>query len=299
MLGNLSKILIKAPPYFNNNIDKKFSKKTKENILDTYSKMHLVNKGRANNMRYFKERDFIQKCMNFDINFNNNYRKELTPTVKTRQCISFEEFMFGNSNIPSSNNTANNTKQSLYKTNESKSYINAKETFKSNKTKNSSSSHATSREKFKNYIQKELIQRDSIEEFNSQIKSNLIKLIDKINHNSLKISPFDKSRENNGKSRIENLKDFINKDTVVETPVKVKFPEIFIQTQDNLYRDAMDKKLKSLSLVSPKIKEQLETKNRATASRRDFYRYNMAYSTHQRNPFYESVKYLEDNQKNC
>ncbi len=299
MFGNLSKILIKAPPYFNNNIDKTFSKISKEKLLDTYSKMHALNKRSCNKARYFKERDFIHKFMKYDLNYNNNYRKELTPTVRTRQCINFEEFMYGNSKMPTSNNnTANNTKLRLYKTNKSTTKSIKKRTFKSNKTKNSSSSQQTNREKFKKIIQKELIQRDSIEEFNTEIKTNIRKLIDKINHNSLKITPLDRRYSKTRKNSLENLKDFINKDTVIETPVKIKFPELYIQTQDNLYRDAMDKKLNSLSLVSQKVKDQLKAKNRVTASQKDFYRYNNSYTNYQQNPFCESVKYIEDNQKN-
>ena len=57
----------------------------------------------------------------------------------------------------------------------------------------------------------------------------------------------------------------------------------------------MDKKMNSLSMVSPKIKEQLKTKNRVFASEKDFYRYNNYYNMYKQNPFYESVKYIEEN----
>lgn len=301
MFGNLSKSLIKAPHYFNNNVDietNTFSKLSKENLLDTYSNLRKLHSTKKDNIRYFKERDFLKKGLKLDLNYNNNFRKEITPKVKTKPAISFEEFMFGNSNINSKTNTANITKKSLYQTNSS---YQTNKTFKSDITKSLDSKHcpnSTKREKFKNYLKNEIIPRDSVEKFNLQVKSNVNDLIYKINHNSLNFNPFDKRFEKNGKSRIENLKEFINRDIVVEEPVKLKFPEVYVQTNDSLYRDTMDKKLNSLSMVSPKIKEQLKTKNRVVASDRDFYRYNNSYGMYPKNPFYESVKYIEEIKKN-
>ena len=127
------------------------------------------------------------------------------------------------------------------------------------------------------------------------MKSNINNLIEKLNNNSLNLSVLGTKFE---KNRIENLKEFINRNTVVEPPIKLKFPEINIQTQDNLYRDAMDKKLNSLTMVSPKVKEQLKSKNRVFASERDFYRYNNSYAMYQKNPFYESIKLIEETNKN-
>ena len=296
MFGNLSKTLIKAPHYFNHNVDietNKYSRLTKENLLDTYSNLRNLNT-RNDNYRYFKERDFVRKNLKLDLNYNNNLRKEITPQVRTKPCISFEEFMYG-PNLVSNSNTRNFTKKSLYKTN--KSYTTNK-TFKSNLTKSVDSKYkpnTTKKEKFQNFLNKNLITKDSIEEFNGELKSNIDNLIDKINLNSLNFNEHDKKFE---KNRIENLKDFINRYNVVEPPIKLKFPEVYVQTQENLYRDAMDKKLNSLSLVSPKIKEQLKTKNRVFASERDFYRYSNSYAMYQKNPFYESVKYIEDIKKN-
>ena len=80
--------------------------------------------------------------------------------------------------------------------------------------------------------------------------------------------------------------------------IKLKFPEINIKSNDTLYREAMDEKISSLSTVKPKIIEQLKSKNRVSASRQDFYRYNNSYAMYKQNPFSESVKYIEDSKKN-
>jgi hypothetical protein len=298
MFGNLSKTLIKAPHYFNNNSDlenNQFSKISKVALLDTYSNIRRLN-SRNDNYRYFKERDFVKKNLKIDLNYNNNLRKEITPKVRTKPCMSFEEFLFGNSNSVTKNNTRNITKKSLYRTN--KSHLLTDKTFKSNLTKSFDSKkipNTTNKEKFKNYLDSRLISKDTIEEFNGEVKSNIDNLIDKINNNSLNLSGLSKKFE---KNRIENLKEFINRNTVVEPPIKLKFPEMNVQTQDNLYRDVLDKKLNSLSMVSPKIKEQLKSKNRVFASERDFYRYNNSYAMYQNNPFYESIKLIEETKKN-
>ena len=298
MLGNLSKTLIKAPHYFNNNSDiesKNFSKISKEVLLDTYSNIRRLN-SRNDNYRYFKERDFVKKHLKLDLNYNNNFRKEITPKVRTRPCVSFEEFIYGNSNVVTRHNTRNVTKKSLYETN--KSNLITDKTFKSNLTKSFDSKivpNTTKRDKFNHFFDNKLISKDSIEEFNVQIKSNINNLIDKLNNNSLNLSGLGTKFE---KNRIENLKEFINRNTVVEPPIKLKFPEMNVQTQDNLYRDVLDKKLNSLSMVSPKIKEQLKSKNRVFASERDFYRYNNSYAMYQNNPFYESIKLIEETKKN-
>ena len=301
MFGNLSKNLVKAPHYFNNNIDTEpnlYSKIAQENILDTFSNLRKTNSKNITT-RYFKERDFIKKNLKIDLNYNNNFRKEITPTVRTRPCVSFEEFIFGNTNT--NTNTNNFTRQSLNKTN------------MTNKTNKTNKSHLTKsvdtklnlispgKVNYQKYLEKSLISKNAVNEFNGIVKSNVNNLINKINQNSLNLNMVENKFEKNGKNRrnrIENLKEYINKDTVVEAPVKLKFPGIMIKSQDTLYREAMDNKVNSLTLLSPKIKEQLKNKNRQFASEKYVSRYNNSYYMYKQNPFSESVKYLEDMKKN-
>ena len=293
MFGNLSKTLIKAPHYFNNNIDTDPNNNTKLSakfLLDTYSNIRQINT-RNSNSRYFKERDFVKKNLSLDLNYNNNYRKKITPTVVTNKNISFEEFIFGNSNNNSKNTSQIVTKKSLYKTNKSNT-PNLTNKSNMNKSVDDKNTHFS---KFQNFLDKKLIPKNSIEEFNKQVDSNIDYLIGKINQNSLNFNQKENKLEKRRIDRIENLKNYINKNTVVEPPVKLKFPDLFIKSNDTLYREAMDKKMKSLSMVSPKIKEQLKSKNRVFASGKDYYRYNNYYNMYKQNPFYESVKYIEEN----
>ena len=227
MLGNLSKTLIKAAHYFNNNVDKeptRYSKISRENLLDTYSNLRNLNT-RNDTPRYFKERDFIKRNLRLDLNYNNNFRKEITPHVRTKYCISFEEFIFGNSN----NNSKFITKECFLKTNKTKTTNKMKTTNKSNIIKSFDSKKSPSsakNEKFQDFLEKKLVKKNKIEEYNLQIKSNIDNLIRKINDNSLYFKQVGNKFDKKGKNRIENLKEYINRNTVVEAPVKLKFPEI-------------------------------------------------------------------------
>ena len=293
MFGNLSKTLIKAPHYFNNNIDtdpNNNTRKSGEFLLDTYSNIRQINT-RSSNTRYFKERDFAKKNLSLDLNYNNNYRKRIIPTVVTNKNISFEEFIFGNSNYNTKNTSQIATKKSLYKTNKS-NITNLTNRSKMTKSVDEKKNNFS---KFQNFLAKNLIPKNSIEEFNKQVDSNINYLIGKINQNSLNFNQEENKLEKRRINRIENLKNYINKNTVVEPPVKLKFPDIFIKSNDTLYREAMDQKMNSLSMISPKTKEQLKSKNRVFASGKDYYRYNNFYNMYKQNPFYESVKYIEDN----
>ena len=297
MFGNLSKSLIKAPHYFNINIDtqpNEHSKLSKQTLLDTYSHLRRLYT-RNPKSTYFKESDYSKKNLKLDLNYNNNFRKEIIPLVKTKKCISFEEFFFNNSNKNSNNNKKNETKHSYYQTNMSR------ESNKLNLTKSVDSkisNFSTQNPKLKDFLQIKFFPRISVEEFDEQVKTNVDSLIERIKKNSLNFTEYEKKKiERNGKKRIETLKEYINKDTVVETPIKLKFPVIRIKSNDTLYREAMDNKINSLSMISPKIKEQLKSKKRVFASKNDFYRYNNSYSLYKINPFEENAKYIEEIKK--
>ena len=79
MLGNLSKLLIKAPNFFNNNTTQntfknvpKFNNNENPNIFNLNNEINKYNY-KYNNI-YFRERDFWLKNYEPDINFNHNRR---------------------------------------------------------------------------------------------------------------------------------------------------------------------------------------------------------------------------------
>ena len=132
------------------------------------------------------------------------------------------------------------------------------------------------------------------------LNTNIDKLIKKIHENSLNFNIFKKKRGFGGttrSNRIEILKDFVNQNHVIIPPVKLKFPKINIISNEKIYRDTLDKKLTSLSMLTPKVKEQLKTKNRYFTSQKEFYKFNNTYSSTKQNPLTETVKSLEEKEK--
>lgn len=73
MLGNLSKVLIKAPGFFNNQKKNILQKIPEENDLDPFYQInHIKNKEKSLNNIYFKEKDYWRKNFILDMNFNHN-----------------------------------------------------------------------------------------------------------------------------------------------------------------------------------------------------------------------------------
>ena len=294
MFGNLSKSLIKVPNHFNINIEhekKNLSKKSFEKILNSNNNIKKLNYYKTNKRpHYFKEKDFINKNIHLDLNYNNNFRKEVSSHIKPRLSLSFEEFFFGNNyNITKTTNSNSNTKM-----------INFNSRFNTDTgTKNSFCSRNSL-----NLRETDNIITNSIKlengEFNEKLNNNIDNLIQKIHENSLNFNIFKKKRGFGGttrSNRIEILKDFVNQNRVIIPPVKLKFPKINITSNEKIYRDTLDKKLTSLSMLTPKVKEQLKTKNRYFTSQKEFYKFNNSYSSTKQNPLTETVKSLEEKEK--
>lgn len=292
MFGNLSKSLIKVPNHFNINIEtepKNFSKKTFEKIINTNKNLRKLNFYKSNrHSKVFKERDYIKKDLLLDLNYNNNFRKEVSPHIKPRLTLSFEEFLFGNNYI----NTTNTTNTKIIN-------INSRFNTETN-TKNSFSSKHSLNFREANDIIANKIKVDN-GEFNENLNTNIDKLMEKINDNSLNFNIFKTRRGFGGTTRmkrVEILKEFLNQNNVINPPIKLKFPKIKVKSNEKIYRDTLDKKLTSLSMIKPKIKEQLKTKNRYFTSEKEFYKFNKSYFNSKQNPLTETVKCLEEREKN-
>lgn len=303
MFGNLSKSLIKVPNHFNINIEtepKNFSKKTYEKIINTNKILRKLNFYKSNrHSKVFKERDYIKKDLLLDLNYNNNFRKNITPHIKPRLSLSFEEFFFGNNNI----NTNINNKDSKLLNHNSKfnTYTGTKYSTSTKKEFLSSKNSMNSRDSNNNILKNMTKMENS--EFSDNLNNNIDKLIKKIHGNSLNFNLFKSKRGFGGttrQKRIEILKEFLKENQVVIPPAKIKFPKLNdkdVKSNERLYRDALDKKLTSLSMLSPKVKEQLKTKNRYFTAQKEFYRFNNSYFSNKVNPLAETIKCLEDKEK--
>ena len=305
MLGNLSKSLIKVPNHFNLNIDKEaknISKKAYEKLINSNNNVKKINFYKSNKHSHlFKERDFIKKSLHLDLNYNNNFRKNVTPHIKPRNSLNFEEFFFGSGFNSTNSNSNINTNTNISKDNRLLYYNQRfnlnKDTKYSSKDFISSKNSSYSRDSCN--VLKNFRKLDS-EEFNENLNTNIEKLIKKIHANQLNFNIFKEKKGFGGTTRfkrIQILKEFINRDRVIIPPPKFKFPKVNIKSNEKIYRDTMDKKLTSLSMINNKVKEQLKTKNRYFTSEKEFYKFNNSYFSSKKNPLTETVKCLEDEDK--
>ena len=300
MFGNLSKSLVKVPNHFNLNIitePKNYSRKSYEKILNTDNNIKKINFYKSNKCHYFKEKDFLKKNFNLDLNYNNNFRKNITPHVKPRLSVSFEEFIFGKSFKENNNDNKKEFKKINFFNSRFNTETGSKYSTNSKKEFFSSKNSLNSRES--NNINANMTKLNN-EEFNENLNTNIDKLIKKIHENSLNFNLFKKKKgfgSTTRENRIEILKEFINGDRVVIPPNKLNFPKLNIKSNERVYRDTLDKKLTSLSTLNDKVKEQLKTKNRYYTAQKEFYKFNHSYFSNKQNPLTETVKCLEDKDK--
>ena len=293
MLGNLSKVLIKAPGFFNNhnNIIQNNQKESlqqipEENMLDPfYQIIHIKNKENNINNYYFKEKDFWKKSLILDMNFNHNKRllNKLNFSSKDNKKPEYEKLLIDiNINNPE---------------NKEINYFNKKR-------KNS------------NYS------KNSLKTIRNEKNLNIYKQIFFLNKNNLNDNEINLKTESNGindknktfvktdrnKTKIEkaisdnilyteenkNIKEMDNKEIKnkgIYKFVKNRKPN---KSQESLFQDNIDKKLISLISVKPQIKEQLKSINRSMVGQRDYFIYQKSGRFNSPNPFYESMKKKEE-----
>ena len=282
MLGNLSKILIKTPNFFNNS-PKEFEKTNQSKIIINYNsnKDIKARKYRLNGI-YFREKDFWLKNYEPEINFNHNKRSPLSMKYSNLKKISDKIMLKYNSGIKTSSN---------YKDKIIKYYItdrynkNNKFSFPNNNNICTISSSNT-----KNHFMKDLLLKTESIKISKRKNFNL-NVNDTDNSNFISININDsKIDEKNNNNNTKNKK---NKFTI-------DFPSIYrsLKSQENLFIDGLDRKFNSLKLIRPEIKEQLKTKNRSMVGRKEFLRFQRLKLSNSKNPFYESIKMKEESNNN-
>ena len=281
MLGNLSKILIRTPDFFNNSSlstikeYEKSNQRKKFNIFNS-NKNIKPRKYRINDI-YFRERDFWLKNYEPDINFNHNQR-----------------FPFSLKNYPLKRTANRNLNQ------------------KNPDIKTSFNSIDAQREKYF-LTDRQLKKRDkstinnifSIYKINSLNTDNNIKndLWLKTESNTIsnrKNYNLGLNDEGNSKYISININDEkSNEDTNSKNKksrITFEFPSIYktLKSQENLFQDRLDRKFNSLKTIRPEIKEQIKTKNRSMVGKKEFLKYLRLNRVNLQNPFYESIKMKED-----
>jgi hypothetical protein len=292
MLGNLSKVLIKAPLFFNNKTQIKrkntLQKIPEENILDPFYQInHIKKRGNSLSKIYFKERDFLKHNLKLDINFNNNKRLHKYDFHSVEMDLDKEQ---KEQNLLFLDNNNSNKNDIL---NQNRRYFNF----------TSDNPIKTSKGRNKNvniYKQIFLLQKDN-NNFNDSdisLKSDE-RMSSFLNTENNNIKRETSSHINSYKNDINtneeniNINNFENANNIKG---RNRFPKISktFKSQDSLFQDNIDQRLISLISVKPEIKEQYKSINRNMVGQRDYFVYQKSGRFDSPNPFYESINKKEE-----
>ena len=292
MLGNLSKVLIKAPGFFNNQKDNTLRKIPEENYLDPFNQINQIkNKDKSLNKIYYKEKDYWRKNFMLDMNFNHNKRllHKLNLSGMHNKTNEYEK---GAKDL-SKNNGENKDINYLSKIrqNPSLSMNNPIKTIRREKNLNI----------YKNIF---LLNNNNFNDTEINLGTDSSKMDNKNkkflyteSNNNKKHRSIINQRYNTE----ENYDTILNKEKneFIKNKEKYKFPKKMkaIRSQEKLFQDIIDQKFISLISVKPKIKEQLKSINRSMVGQRDFYVYQKSGRFNSPNPFYESMKRKEEMNK--
>ena len=282
MLGNLSKILIRVPDFFNNsslNSTKHFEK------LNNYEKQNLLfpvnrlgtRKYRMNKI-YFREKDFWLNNYESEMNFNHNRRSSIS--IRNSPFKSFSNKNIYIKNIETHNNSNTTNKEST------KYFLTDHEHQKIDKPKKWTINNIYRINRLNienNDIGSEIRLKSESNQITKRHSLNI-----ETNFNG-KPNAIDKILNEDKKN---NSKININK----KYKIKIEFPSIYkaLKSQENLFQDKLDKRLNSLKLLRPEIKEQLREKKRNMVGKNEFLKYLNQSKSKFENPFYESIKLKEE-----
>ena len=280
MLGNLSKILIRVPDFFNNssvNATRQMDKLNNgENQNIFLSNNRIQNRKYRLNKIYFREKDFWLNNFSSEMNFNNNKRSQLSLKNYSLKSISNKNIYLKNIETQNNSNTINQ---------------------KSNKHLLTDHQHLNN-EKSKLRTINNIYKINGLNEENNDIRNEL-RLKSESNQitkkNSLYININFKGNSNNI-NKIINEDNKNNDKKNRKNKKKSEFPPIYkaLKSQENLFQDKLDRRFNSLKLLKPEIKEQLKEKNRNMVGKNEFLRYLNQSRIMFQNPFYESIKLKEE-----
>ena len=277
MLGNLSKILIRVPDFFNNssvNATRQMDKLNNgENQNIFLSNNRIQNRKYRLNKIYFREKDFWLNNFGSEMNFNNNKRSPIS--IKNYSLKSLSNKNIYLKNIENQNNS------NIIKHESSKYLLTDHERLNNDKTKLRTINNIY---KIKGFTEEN---NDFRNELRLKSESNQI-----TKRNSLNINTNFKGESKNNNKIINNNK----KNNYKNYKIKSEFPSIYkaLKSQENLFQDKLDRRFNSLKLLRPEIKEQLREKNRNMVGKNEFLRYLNQSRAMFQNPFYESIKLKEE-----
>ena len=281
MFGNLSKILISVPDFYNNSSLKTTKELGKLQIEDKLSIFNSNTKNNNSKYRlqkiYFREKDFWLKNYEPAMNFNHNRRFNVSHKNSNLKNISYKNFIITNKENKGNFNSINRKRKNYYLTDNQ-----IKKDDKSEIRNVSTINNANKKNSENNDLQNVLCLKTESQRISNRKMFNL----DFSNsiRDSIKIN------ENNKNEQSINIKD------KKRYKYKPNFPSVYSsqKSQENLFQDRLDRKFNSLKILKPEIKEQLKTKNRSMVGKKQFFDYLSQNKIMFQNPFYESIKIKEE-----
>ena len=279
MLGNLSKILIRVPDFFNNsssNATKQLENLNKNKKQKVYFSNNKI-KDRKYRI-YFRERDFWLNNYELEMNFNHNKRSPISLKNSPLKSISNKNIYEFNSENKNNINTINQEGNKYFLTDHQP------QRYDKSRLRTINNIHKISRLNTEN--------NDISEELRLKYESNQITKRKSFNLDNNTERGINIKEKNINEDKKNNDKIFKNK----KYKIKSEFPPIYkaLKSQENLFQDKLDKKFNSLKLLKPEIKEQLREKNRNMVGKNQFLRYLNQSKIMFQNPFYESIKLKEE-----
>lgn len=285
MLGNLSKILIKAPSFFNNmntetqdNSQLFYEIPEKENLLSPFNGIKIVQRGNSCNNLYFREKDFWKKNIMLDINYNHN--KRYHPLISNPNYLNQLK-----ENYTSKKKKWNSVTKSLILNNKKCLPFTPKTTLGNSNLYKKDNNYNLAKESDNDMT-------NTLKTLKTEIDNEIFK------KNDTNFLQFHRRNNSNIRYEDENLENNKNNNEI-NTIAKEKFPRLYssFRSQESLFQDNNDKRLNALRNISPQVKEQLKCKNRYMVGQREFLAYKKLNRLELNNPFYESIKLKEEKYK--
>ena len=290
MYGNLSQTIVQVPYMFNilsNLTSAKFAKTRYREppLLDTFSQIKNINK-RLNN-RYFRLNDhFKENAVYKDLNYNNN-KRYTSPVTKLESFTTFHNSIF--SDCPDfKNRLKRNNSQIQLMSNKNNISIHSNKTISKDYLDNNS-----------NYFNIENKYNENNRYIDGEEKNNILDINDNqsnveenknenniIEDENKKIDKYMKKLKDKKPTNLKELKELLDMNYVKEEKKKILFPKIRgmnkSMSQDDLFIKTLDKKIESLTMIKPEIKNSIYRRKKNIILKRDYDLFHKIYANHKK-----------------
>ena len=313
MLGNLSQTVIKVPNFFNllTKLSSNEFAKTRYReppLLDTFSQLKKVNSHLSK--RYFRLNDHFKENAPYkDLNYNNN-KKYISPISKY-PLRSFEQFFY-----PEYNHT-------LKRNNSQSQIISISRNFSKDNSNKNNSFENNDNLQIENHRYNSIAPINNEEQKLPNIKENIIvNKVNKSNENDKDINKENNDDNSNDNpdivddeqkkiekymqmlrdrkpNNLKELKEYLDIKYMDETK-KIELPRIKrihkSMSQDDLFKKTIDKKIQSLTVINPVVKNSLYRRKKNMILKRDYDLLQKIYANNINLPFRFKNSNISDNE---